>query len=99
HYTKFAENARTGEFTHEQIFTNSTNPTGYLRANIAYLIGDCKMWQVKTYRYIYPFCKKFNFTLKPEQPYPAYDKGMNPIEWKRDTTAIKAKINYLLTRK
>jgi len=49
HYTTFCENTRTGEFVHEQIFTNSTSPSGYLRANIAYLIGDFKTYKVNTY--------------------------------------------------
>ena len=97
HYTKFLENIRTGEIVHEQIFTNSTSTAGYLRSNICYLVGDFKAWQVKTYRYIYPLCKHFKFKTS-EKPYPAYDKGMEPVEWVRDTTAIKTKINYLLTK-
>ena len=39
---------------HEQILTTTTSPTGYLRSNIAYLIGDLEVLQVKTYRYILP---------------------------------------------
>jgi len=97
HYTRFLENTRTGEMVHEQIFTNSMSVSGYLRANISYLIGDFKVWQVKTYRYIYPFDKHFKFKL-PEKPYPAYEKGMTPIEWVRNTTVIKTKINYLLDK-
>lgn len=97
HYTKFLENTRTGEFVHEQIFTNSTCPSGYLRANISYLIGDFKSYQVKTYRYIYPLCKHFKFNT-PEKPYPEYEKGLNPYEWVRNTTAIKERIVYLLTK-
>lgn len=97
HYTKFMENVRTGEFVHEQIFTNSTSPSGYLRANVSYLIGDFKAYQVKTYRYIYPLCKNFKFK-SPELPYPEYDKGLNPVVWTRNTTAIKEKICYLLEK-
>ena len=97
HYTRFLENTRTDEFVHEQIFTNSTCTSGYLRANICYLIGDFKVWQVKTYRYIYPLDKYFKFKT-PEKSYPVYEKGMNQIEWVRDTTAIKTKINYLLNK-
>ena len=97
HYTRFLENTRTGEMIHEQIFTNSTSPSGYLRANICYLIGDFKVWQVKTYRYIYPLDKHFKSKF-PEKPYPAYEKGMTPIEWVRNTTAIKTNINYLLNK-
>lgn len=97
HYTKFLENKRTGEVTHEQTFTNSTNTSGYLRANIAYLIGDLKTFQVKTYRYIYPLSKDFKF-IKPELPYPEYDKGLEPVTWVRNTTTIKGNIIYLLTK-
>ena len=97
HYTRFLENTRTGEMVHEQILTNSTSTSGYLRANISYLIGDFKVWQVKTYRYIYPLDKHFKFKF-PEKPYPVYEKGMNTTEWVRNTTSIKTKINYLLTK-
>lgn len=97
HHTRFLENTRTGEMIHEQIFTNSTSPSGYLRANISYLIGDTKAYQVKTYRYIYPLCKHFKFKT-PEKPYPEYDKGMTPVEWVRDTTAIKKRITYILSK-
>lgn len=97
HHTTFMENTRTGEMVHEQIFTNSTSPTGYLRANISYLIGDFKAWKVKTYRYIYPLCKHFKFKTE-EKPYPEYDKRMQPFERVRNSTAIKEKITYLLTK-
>ncbi|MDR1199076.1 MAG: hypothetical protein LBK94_08730 [Prevotellaceae bacterium] len=97
HYTRFLENIRTGEFVHEQIFTNSTSLTGYLRANVCYLVGDFRVWQVKTYRYIYPFDDRFRFRI-PEQPYPAYEKGMQQTEWIRDTTTIKKNIIYLLKK-
>ncbi|MDR2138273.1 MAG: hypothetical protein LBP50_01795 [Tannerella sp.] len=97
HYTRFLENIRTGETVHEQVFTNSTSVSGYLRSNVAYLIGDFKTYQVKTYRYIYPLRRGFKFHL-PEQPYPVYEKGMTPVEWVRDTTAIKNRIVYLLDK-
>ncbi|NDW19142.1 hypothetical protein D0T53_09485 [Dysgonomonas sp. 216] len=97
HYTRFVENTRTGEIIHEQILTNTTSTSGYLRANIAYLIGDTKTFEVKTYRYIYPFCKHFKFKT-PEKPYPEYDKGLKPVEWVRDCTKIKENIVYLLSK-
>lgn len=98
HYTKFLENRRTGEFVHEQIFNNSTSPSGFIRANIGYILGDFISWQVKTYRYIYPFCKHFKFKT-PEKPYPQYEKGLEAVKWVRNTTAIKQKVIYLLTEK
>ncbi|MDR0866759.1 MAG: hypothetical protein LBO74_17775 [Candidatus Symbiothrix sp.] len=97
HHTRFLENIRTGEFIHEQILTNTTSVSGYLRSNISYLIGDLKTYQVKTYRYIYPFCKHFKFK-HPELSYPEYNKGMNTIEWVRNTTSIKDNITYLLQK-
>lgn len=42
HYTRFLENDKTGEILHEQILTNTTSPSGYLRSNIAYILGDLK---------------------------------------------------------
>ena len=56
---------------------------------------DLEIFRVKTYRYIYPLCRKFKFCKEP-QPYPAYDKGEEPIEWKRDTSKIKSNIIRLL---
>lgn len=97
HYTKFVENIRTGEITHQQILTNTTSPSGYLRSNIAYLLGDYKVFQVKTYRYIYPLCRHFKFQSKPK-PYPQYEKGTQPVEWVRNTTTIKQNIVYLLDK-
>lgn len=97
HYTRFLRNKRTGEFTHEQIFTNSTSPTCYVRSNVAFLLGDLEVFVVKTYRYIYPLCRHFRFKTR-EKPYPEYDKGMEQIEWKRDTGKIKTNIISLLDK-
>lgn len=83
HLTKFLRNVRSGEVVHQQIFTNSHSPSGYLRANVGMLLGDFEVFEVKTYRYIYPLDKHFRF-VKPQLPYPAYDKGMAPAEWRRD---------------
>lgn len=91
HLTKFLINNRSQECTHQQIFTNSTSPNAYIRANVGYLLGDFAVYNVKTYRYIYPFCKKFKFN-KPELPYPEYDKGMSLVTWKRDMGKIKRRV-------
>lgn len=91
HYTRFLINSRTKECTHEQIFTNGTSPNAYIRANVGYLLGDFAVYSVKTYRYIYPLCKKFQFN-KPELQYPEYDKGMVLITWKRDLKTLKRKV-------
>ena len=97
HYTKFLRNRRTGEITHEQILTNTTSASAYLRANMAYLLGDFEVLVVKTYRYIYPLCKHFRYCGK-EKPYPQYEKGFTPTEWKRDTMKIKQNIVELLDK-
>ena len=97
HYTRFLRNKRTGEMIHEQILTTTTSPTGYLRSNIAYLIGDLEVFQVKTYRYIYPLCKRFRFN-GPEKPYPQYEKGIDPVEWNRNKRKIKENIITLLDK-
>jgi len=97
HYTTFMENTRTGEFVHEQIFTNTTSTSGYLRSNICYLIGDYKTYRVKTYRYIYPLCRHFKFKTE-SLVYPSYEKGLEPFVWVRNTTKIKDNIVYLLTK-
>lgn len=47
------------------------------------LLGDFEVYEVKTYRYIFPLDKRFRFN-KPQKPYPEYDKGMAASEWKRD---------------
>ncbi|RKR83172.1 hypothetical protein BDD43_3374 [Mucilaginibacter gracilis] len=100
HYTKFLENKRTGEVIHEQLFTNSTNTSGYMRNNLSYLIGDFTTYQVKTYRYIYPLCKHFKFNLKKEQPFPEYEKSSTKVQWERNTTLIKERlINMIYTMK
>lgn len=97
HHTRFLRNKRTGEITHEQILTDTTSSSGYLRANVAFLLGDFEIFVVKTYRYIYPLCKRFRFK-GPEKPYPRYEKGETPVEWKRDTQKIKQNIIELLDK-
>ena len=95
HHTVFLRNKRTGEIIHQQICTNTTSKAAYLRANIAYLIGDFDILIVKTYRFIYPLCKHFRSVFK-EQPYPAYDKGFVDGDWKRDRETIRQRcINIL----
>ena len=97
HLTRFLRNKRTGEITHEQILTDTTCSSGYIRTNIAFLLGDFEIFVVKTYRYIYPLCKHFRFKT-PEKPYPQYEKGANHIEWKRDVGKIKQNIIALLDK-
>lgn len=97
HNTKFLRNTRTQEVIHEQILTNTKSPSGYVRANVAYLLGDLECFSVKTHRYIYPLCKRFQFKF-PTIPYPQYDKGESPIVWARDRCKIKSNITALLDR-
>lgn len=96
HFTKFLENKKTGEMVHEQLFSNSTSTSGYLKNNLNYLIGDTKTYQVKTHRYVYSLCKKFEFTFKKQQPYPDYSKGMDEVVWNRNSTLIANKMVELI---
>jgi len=95
HYTRFLVNQRTGEVVHEQLFTNSTSITGYVRNNVAYLLKEFKIYMVRTYRYIYPLDKKFIFN-KPEKPYPEYEKGMDEALWERDIKKVKERLKVLI---
>ena len=88
HYTRFLRNRRTGEITHEQTFTNTKSLSGYLRANVGFLLGDFEVLVVKTYRYIFPLCKRFRF-ITAEKPYPQYEKGFTIEMWNRDVGKIK----------
>lgn len=97
HYTRFLENIRNGEMTHEQIFTNSTNQSGYIRSNVGFLLNDYKIYTVRTYRYIYPFCRHFKFKTS-ELPYPEYNKGMDECQWERDRELIKSRVKHLLDK-
>jgi len=96
HYTHFARNKRTGEIIHEQVLSNKCNTSGYLRSNIAFLIGDMELFRVKTYRYIYPFCKHFVFTKAKQRPYPEYEKGVHEPTWNRDHTLVAGHITKLV---
>ena len=91
HYTRFLVNQRTGEVVHEQLFTNTTSPTGYVRNNVAYLLKEFKIYTVRTYRYIYPLDKKFRF-CKEEKPFPEYQRGMDEVTWERDIKKIKERL-------
>lgn len=91
HISKFLENRRTGEVTHQQILTNTTSVAAYIRSNIAYLLGDFNVFTVKTYRYIYPLTDKVSFKFKQE-PYPPYERGSEVVDWKRDRDKIKDNI-------
>lgn len=96
HQTRFLKNKKTGEITHEQLFTNSTSTTGYLKNNLNYLLGDLEVFQVKTYRYIYPLCKRFKFTLRKQEPYPKYEIGMVQKDWVRNDTLIADRMVELI---
>uniref|UniRef100_UPI0039A515B1 Mom family adenine methylcarbamoylation protein n=1 Tax=Ornithobacterium rhinotracheale TaxID=28251 RepID=UPI0039A515B1 len=88
HQTIFLRNKRTGEVTHRQNLTNSTSRSIYVRENVAFLLKDFEIFKVDTYRYIYPFCKRFKFKTA-EKPYPPYNKGTYPCDWVRDKEKIK----------
>lgn len=95
HQTIFLKNKRTGEVTHQQNLTNSTSRSIYVRENIAFLLKDFEIFKVDTYRYIYPFCKRFRFKTA-EKPYPPYNKGTYPCDWVRDKGKIKEKLKAFI---
>lgn len=95
HYTRFLVNQRTGEVVHEQLFTDTTSPAGYIRNNVGYLLKEFKIYTVRTHRYIYPLDKKFIFR-KAEKPYPEYNKGMDEVKWERDIQKIKERLKRLI---
>lgn len=95
HYTRFLVNQSTGEVVHEQLFTNTTSPAGYIRNNVGYLLKEFKIYTVRTYRYIYPLDKK-NIFRKAEKPYPEYNKGMDEVKWERDIQKIKERLKRLI---
>lgn len=91
HQTIFLKNKITGEVTHQQNLTNSTSRKRFIRENIAFLLDDFETFKVDTYRYIFPLCKRFQFK-KPQQPYPAYNKGQYDFKWIRDKKVIKDRL-------
>lgn len=95
HKTIFCRNKKTGEVVHQQLFTNSTSTYGFVKHNVLYLLNDYESFKVNTYRYIYPLCKHFKFNGK-EQPYPEYQKGIEPFEWIRNTTLLKDRVVELV---
>lgn len=97
HLTKFLRNTRSGEVVHQQIFTNSRSQSGFLRANVSMLLGDFEVFEVKTYRYIYPLDKHFRF-IRPQKPHPVYDKGIKSTKWERDRAKIIERCVGILTK-
>jgi len=95
HKTTFLRNKRSGEISHEMNLTRMDSKSIYLRNNIAYLIGDLEAFKVNTYRYIFPLCKHFKSTHK-EQPYPEYQKGMEPVKLKRNEKLIKERLHKFI---
>lgn len=97
HYSKFLRHKKTGEIVHNQIFSYTYNLSGYLKRNLGFLLGEFEVFEVKTYRYIYPLCKHFKFKLK-QKPYPEYEKGETPSEWVRDKKKIKENMIRLIEK-
>lgn len=78
HITRFFRDKVTGEVFHEQGLSNSCCKSRFLHKNIDLLLGRLECFDVKTYRYIYPFHKSFVFTGTKKKPYPPYEKGTTP---------------------
>ena len=60
HYTRFLRNKRTEEIIHEQNLTDTTSLSTYLRSNIAYLIGDLEVLQIKNISLHLPALQAFS---------------------------------------
>lgn len=95
HKTLFYTNKRTGEVTHGMNLTRMDSKSIYLRNNIAFLLGDLKAFQVDTYRYIFPLCRKFKSTFK-QKPYPPFKKGIEPITPKKNVELIKSRLKKFI---
>lgn len=70
----FFENKKTGQITHSASATNRGYPPGFMRTNLGLLRGEYDVFTVKSYRYLYPLCKKVKINLK-EKKYPDYEIG------------------------
>ena len=95
HKTIFFKNTRTGEISHEMNLTRMDSKSTYLRNNLAYLLGDFEIFQVDTYRYIFPLSKHFVYN-KPQQPYPEYKRGFTLISPPRDRQLIKTRLKKFI---
>ena len=91
HYTLFYEVIATGEILHKLTIEKQTVST-YVKFNEALLRGEYRSFRVKTYRYIYPLHKSFQFTKAKEQPYPTYEKGMEYFDKKINRELIEKNI-------
>lgn len=60
HLTKFLCNNRSGEMVHCQIFTNSTSPSSYLRANVGMLLEILIFMKSKHIVIFIPLIRSFN---------------------------------------
>jgi hypothetical protein len=98
HYSKFFEHRKTGEIIQEQILTDGTSKSGYIKSNINLLLNEYKVFKVKTYRYIYSFDKHFKFTGTKEQPYPAYDKGIEYIDYTFNKEKVKQRLIEMIEK-
>lgn len=92
-WSVFASNKKNGEITHEQMLNNSYNAAGFLRMNAQLLAGDLAFFRVKTYRYIYPLHKSFNFIGNGKrQPYPPYARGTENIQWRINPERLRPRL-------
>ena len=75
HITRFFRDKLTGEVFQGQGLSNADCRSRFLHKNIDLLLGKLGCFDVKTYRYMYPFHKSFVFTGTKKKPYPPYEKG------------------------
>lgn len=91
HYSLFYEVIESGEVLHKVTIENQNKST-YIKFNQMLLNGELKPFRVKTYRYIYPLDKSFEFLKGTEQSYPQYEKGLEYFDKKINRELIESNI-------
>lgn len=76
----FFENKITGDIQHKVPLENTKRPLGFLKYNLELIRGNMTVFEVDTYRYIYPLRKKIKINLE-KQPYPDYQKGQREVSF------------------
>ena len=97
HYSLFYEVIESGEVIHKVTIENQYKST-YIKYNEMLLNGELKSFRVKTYRYIYPLDKSFEFLKGKEQPYPQYEKGLEYFDKKINKELIQRNIETVRER-
>lgn len=87
--TLFIEDIDSKEIHHDVVIHNARRYNKMIHLLERYALGRLRFFKVKTYRYLYILDRKYikSVVLK-EQPYPAYDKGQIPCEYKPSLNSL-----------